>query len=272
MKIRTDGGGNGIFVALRPGHFLRFLLLLFFALCCSQEFLSAQSTVGPSQIGQVFRGLTALELTELAAGRAVIRPHAAPRSLALGVENDVSKEIRERFARLSPNYFAEFLLVLPRAGGGLDRLDDLLSDPRHFIGIPYYSKQNETTYQLFDKIEILATESENARTRVTRVEQHMEPFDDYKARYALSRRGSELSFSFENEDPLVYSYRNLRASGPGDMVWTLYAFERDGALWFYGAGGVKAFDLFGVFRSRLEASFMGRIESFFKFVMASLEG
>jgi len=50
------------------------------------------------------------------------------------------------------------------------------------------------------------------------------------------------------------------------MVWELYVFCHNDGLYVYGVGAVKAFDLFGLFRDRLEPSLMGRVEAFFTYI------
>ena len=227
-------------------------------------------TVSAAAVGRAFSGLSAGELGELSQGRAVLRSGANPRSLAIVGENEAAREIRKRFTGLGPNYFAEFMYVVPSTSGYLDSLQGLLADPRKFVGMRYYSKRQATEYSLFDRMALEGNETVAGGGTRTLVRQHMEPFDEYRAAYLSRRIDRTLFFSFENEGPIVYSYQKIKAVGTRDMAWMLYAYESDGCLFLYGAGGVKAFDLFGVFRSRLEASFMGRIEAFFTYAVGAL--
>jgi len=50
------------------------------------------------------------------------------------------------------------------------------------------------------------------------------------------------------------------------MVWRLEAYAEGDRWILYGIGAVKAFDMFGLLRDRLSASFMGRIEAFFGYM------
>ncbi len=233
----------------------------------------AVAQAGPSaaELDRVFVGLDPEEKALIEAGSPVIRTSAHPKAPALQGDSAAAREMRERFGKLDPNYYGEFIYARRFEPALLDALEKLLADPRHFIGLPYHSKRQNTNYDLFDRMAITGSASAGGTTTV-KVVQHMEPFAEYPATYTIARRGEALEFSFVNEGPLVYSYQNFRAAGPGDMAWSLYAFEKDGWLWFYGAGGVRAFDLFGVFRSRLEDSFMGRIEAFFRFAMKAIGG
>ena len=231
----------------------------------------AQSGPSISELDRIFVGLDSGERALLAAGQPVIRTSAHPRASALAGDTAAATALRDRFGKLNPNYYGEFLYVRRFDPAVLNALEKFLSDPRHFVGLPYRSKRNNATYDLFDRMDVRESASAGGATTV-RVVQHMEPFAEYQASYRISRRGNELVFSFVNEGPLVYSYQNFKAAGPGDMAWSVYAFEKDGWLWFYGAGGVKAFDLFGAFRSRLEDSFMGRIGAFFGAAMKAIGG
>ncbi|HUX43058.1 MAG TPA: DUF6675 family protein [Rectinemataceae bacterium] len=248
---------------------MRSLAALFLILAALASF----AETGPTavEIDRVFIGLDAAEKSLLSDGQPVIRTSAHPRASALVGNSATAAALRDRFGKLNPNYYGEFLYVRRFDPVLLDGLEKYLSDPRHFVGLPYRSKRNNAVYDLFDRMDVSESSSSGGATTVT-VVQHMEPFAAYRASYRIARRGNELEFSFVNEGPLVYSYQNFKAAGPGDMAWSVYAFEKDGWLWFYGAGGVKAFDLFGAFRGRLEDSFMGRIGAFFGAAMKAIGG
>ncbi len=234
-----------------------------------------------AQGSAALRGLSADDLDRLAKGAAVIRPAGDYRKLALGAAGSVADELRARVAAIRPNYVTEVLSILPASDAAaadsiLRKLAAALADPKSFIGIPYWSRQQQKTYDLFDKMTIV-TRSATAGGQTVEVVQHMEPFDDFGARYEyrleLDAAGlaTGLRFSGVNLGPIIYSYRNFKAVTPGDMAWELYAF-RDGArIVFYGVGAVKAFDLFGAARSRLEASFMGRVEAFFGYMAGAIK-
>jgi hypothetical protein len=175
--------------------------------------------------------------------------------------------LRSKVVSLKPNYLTEVLASVPAADERtataiLERLASTFADPMGYVGIPYRSKRNRKTYDLFDKMEVQARASLPGGESIE-VLQHMEPFDDFRACYEYNLEGSALRFTGSNLDPIIYSYRKFKAVSPGGMVWAIYAFRDGGRVLFYGVGAVKAFDLFGALRDRLEASFMGRVEAFF---------
>lgn len=237
------------------------------------------------------RGLNAAELAVLDGGRAVVRTVRDPKKLALAVPGPEADALRTRIAKLKPNYTTEVIAIQAaeteaQAAALLERLAAALSDVPGYVGIRYYSTRQKTDYDLFDKMEI-SSRSRLPGGEAIEVVQHMEPFDDFGARYeyrltdatgapaaVASSPGaapggqapaaaSALAFYGENLGPIVYSYRNFKAVTPGNMVWGLYAFRDGDRVVFYGIGAVKAFDMMGIFRDRLEASFTGRMTAFF---------
>jgi len=228
----------------------------------------------------VFRGLTGAELERIGKCQTVIRPVGDFRKLALAMPGTFADEVRARVAAIKPNYVTEVVSVIPvqdaaAAGATLRRLASALADPKGFIGIPYWSRQQQKTYDLFDRMDIVSRKPAPGG-EVVEVVQHMEPFDDFGALYdyrleaSSAGLASSLRFSGVNLGPIIYSYRNFKAVQPGAMVWELYAFRDGASVVFYGVGAVKAFDLFGAARSRLEASFMGRVEAFFGYMAGEI--
>jgi len=239
---------------------------------------AAQAAPSGQPLQAVFRDLNAAELAVLEGGRAVVRTVRNPKKLALVVPGAEADALRSRIASLKPNYATEVIATVgvkseAEASILLERLAAALSDVKGYVGIRYYSTRQKTDYDLFDKMEIMArTKAVGGET--IEVLQHMEPFDDFGARYeyrlidsagaaAAADKASALSFFGSNLGPIVYSYQNFKAVTPGNMVWGLYAFRDGDRVVFYGIGGVKAFDMMGIFRDRLEASFMGRVTAFF---------
>jgi hypothetical protein len=233
------------------------------------------------------RGLDAAETALLDAGRPVVRAVRDPKKLALAVAGAEADALRSRIASIKPNYLTEVVATVPAADAAgasalLQRLAAALSDVDGYVGIRYYSTRQKTDYDLFDKMEIRSRAALPSGESIE-VVQHMEPFDDFGARYeyrlldsagAAARAGeaSAMAFYGSNLGPIVYSYRNFKAVTSGNMVWGLYAFRDGERVVFYGIGGVKAFDLMGIFRDRLEASFTGRMTAFFTAMSERLRG
>ncbi len=227
---------------------------------------------GSAPYGGIFQRLSDTEAAALERGEMVVRPLENPGKLSLTRDDNETKEIVQRIQTTRPNYTAEFMAFVPIQDGTqvdsmLSRIAAALSDVKSYIGIPYWSKQHKTTYALFDTMDVLSRKARQAgKGETIEVRQHMEPFDEFRAQYDYKLEAGTLRFSAVNLDSIVYSYQHFRAVTPGNMVWELYVFRQNDGLCVYGVGAVKAFDLFGLFRDRLEPSLMGRVEAFFSYI------
>jgi hypothetical protein len=228
--------------------------------------IAAAASAAPSQVMSAFHGLSADELATLGQGRALIRQAPSSRSLSLAAPGSFADEIRSRVRSLGANYIGEVIMVVPQSkssSGFLPALAKDLENVEGFVGIPYWSKQNNRTYDLFDRVKIMERSTQPGGQSVV-VDQHMEPFADYTARYSSELDGAELRFRSENMTTI--SYKGFDAVAPGNMVWYLYGFTQDGATLLYGVGAVKTVDLMGLFSERLKTSFLGRIQAFFSYL------
>jgi len=278
----------------KPGSIrARTLATLLVALCIA--FVAAAPLAGAADkkatlsYGGVFLGLTDAERASLERGDLVVHPLKDAQKLNLAYSDAETQEIQRRVKAIQPNYTAEFMAAIPMRDEAqtkttINQIVDVLSDVNGYVDIPYWSKQQKTTYPLFDKMQVLqrgplkdeksksnTPNASNANAAESSAEsiqvlQHMEPFDDFRARYDYRVTSSALRFSAVNEDTIVYSYQHFSAVSPGNMIWELYVFPVNGNLCIYGVGAIRAFDMFGIFRSRLEPSLMGRVEAFFGYV------
>ena len=241
-------------------------------LALAASFIAGSATATPSLAAKAFLGLSERELTTLDERKALIRQASSPRSLSLGAAGPFADEIRDRVRKLGANYIGEVIMIVPAGAspsGSLEALSRDLANVEGYVGIPYWSKQNNTTYDLFSKMKIVERTS-HAGGQTVIADQHMEPFETYRARYSYELDGGELRFRSENMTTI--SYKGFDAVAPGNMVWYLYGFTRDGATILYGVGAVKTFDLMGLFSARLKTSFMGRIQAFFSYLYAKRAG
>jgi hypothetical protein len=190
----------------------------------------------------------------------------------------VADSIRSRIASIKPNYITEVLASAPAAdtsaaGAILARLAAALADVQGYVGIPYFSKSHQKTFDLFDKMAVSGRSAIPGGESIS-VTQHMEPFDDFAARYEYCLSGpggippaagaaGALFFIGTNTGPIIYTNLHLEAVRPESMVWALYARGEGRRVHFYAVGAVHAFDLFGAFRDRLAVSLTGRTEAFF---------
>jgi hypothetical protein len=211
---------------------------------------------------QPFAGIGAAEAAALARGEPLVRNLRSARELAGGAPE--AERIKAEAQALGPNYVAELLALVPREGSAaaIDSLEEALLDVEGYVGIPYYSVQNKRTFDLFSSMRILSRSA--APGEATRIDasQVMLPFGEYRASYELQRSGETLRFKGANTGPI--SYNGVAAVKPGQMLWFVTAFPA-GEYWaFYGVGAARAFDMFGALRGRLEASFVGRVQAFFR--------
>lgn len=222
-----------------------------------------------------FIGLSEDELAILEQGKPIIRSVESLKKISLSYFDEHSKALRDRLTNLKPNYITELLLIITINEENtpsliFDRLGAALADVNGYVKIPYWSVKQQTTYDLFDKM-VIQSRLPIRGGETIKVLQHMEPFDDFAAQYEYSVNSNSLIFSAINLQPIVYSYRNLKAVAPNGMTWELYAFTYQGKIYVYGVGGVAAFDFFGLFRDRLEPSFMGRVAAFFTYISSKIQ-
>jgi hypothetical protein len=222
-------------------------------------------SAGAQQYLGTFQGLSENELSTLNRQKPLIRQATSARRLSLAIPGAFPDEIRRQIRALGANYVGEVIMVVQGSDSQKTLADvaRFLADVEGYVDIPYWSKQNNRTYTLFDKIKVVERTRQPAGETVV-TDQHMEPFADYRARYAYEMERGELRFRSENLTAI--SYKGFASVAPGNMVWYLYGFPKGGATFLYGVGAVKTFDLLGLFSERLKTSFMGRIQAFFSYI------
>jgi len=218
-----------------------------------------------AQAALPFTGLSAAEQEAVRAGHPVIRQADSASSLSLAVQTPFAEEIRGRIRSLRANYVGEVIMAMPASAGPgtLQGLARDLANVEGYVGIPYWSKQQNRRYDLFDRMKVRERTRQAAGETVI-AHQHMEPFSEYDARYSYELAGAELRFRSENLTQITY--RGFDAVSAGNMVWYLYGFSEAGSTYLYGVGAVKTLDLLGLFDQRLRTSFMGRIQAFFSYM------
>jgi hypothetical protein len=212
-------------------------------------------------------GLTGGDRALLEKGRPLIRELDSMDKALLSGEGAAVAALRKIFSDADPNFLAEALFVLPVKEGTeetvMEEAVNLLRGILAFDDIPYYSKQNGTWNKLFEETRILELPIYSPESSGVLVHQRMRPFEPGKMLYRFTAFPKEDSwlFSSENMDPM--QYRFMKAVKPGNMNTALLIEKHPGALVFYGLGGARAFNFFGMFGDRLDVAFLGRIEAFF---------
>ncbi len=238
--------------------------LLVWLASCLPPVLHAQI----QELSAFFKNRSPQELAALERGDILVGKLSDLKKMGLGAAGELPDRLRSRMAKLRPNYVTEFMAVAPSGQAGLEAARSALGDVRGYLGIVYHSKQYDSDIPLFDKM-IVKSRSPVLGGEIILTSQHMLPFEDFDARNEYSLAGDDLYFSSENLSPLRYF--GFYAVSPGEMIWTICVRRIGDRDCFYGIGGMRAFDILGVVRTRLENSFIGRVESFMRYMFASMK-
>lgn len=215
-----------------------------------------------------FRNLSNSERADLAAGQTVFRQPDNWRSLSVPSSASFHKNLEDTIRKGGHNYIGEVILVLPKTEAEklIPLLRQRLLDFEGYAGVPYWSTRWEKHFDLFDWVRVLnGTGSDQQKDKGSlETLQFMEPFGEYESVYHWDFSADTLVFSGVNGSSL--SYDSFKAVSPGNLIWRMHAYAQGDYWVFYGLGAVKAFDMLGILRDRLSASFMGRIEAFFRYV------
>ncbi len=206
------------------------------------------------------------ELYRLLNKEMIIRVLESYKDIHLLPESTETKPIIDHYKKLRPNFLAEIMFVMPVSPGEeqavLQDVKDFLQFVKTFEDIPYYSKHNNAWVPMFDNITIkeLTVFPDGSEGIIT--EQKMLPFKSYTSvyRYYLS----EDNFLYKNYNSTPLYYKWMKGVDKEKMSTTLLVQAYPGYLFFYGLGGAKAFDFFGLFGNRLDTAFTGRVEAFFE--------
>ena len=181
-----------------------------------------------------------------------------------------SAELRREVEELKPNYLCEVLALFPLAEAPalFEELKASLQAVEDYPKIPYYSRQLKKFFPLFDSARIDSRQAE-ARGEGARLSLAMRPFGAFSAAYSWSETGESLGFRLENSSGIAY--HGVTAVQPGKMIWRILLYRSGERMVFYALGCVRAFDMFGALRDRLEPSFVGRTEAFFDYMRGRLQ-
>ena len=208
------------------------------------------------------------ELAALDRGETLVGAIADWRKMSLGAAGGSADILRRKVSELRPNYITEFLAVAPAGGGELERLKAALGGVEGYTSIVYLSKRYNMNFPLFDKM-VVRSRMAVPGGEAIESSQHMLPFEDFDARYEYALVGDELRFTSENTGTLRYS--GFPAVAKGDMVWSILARRAGARVYVYGVGAMRAFDAFGAARPRMEVSFIGRVESFMRYMFGKMK-
>ncbi len=210
--------------------------------------------------------LPADEINQLNNTELVMNTLDSYREISLQPETAEFKDILKHFSDLRPDFLVEAMFVLPVEEGKekstLIRVKTFLQSVEQFESIPYYSKHNNTLNPLFEDMTVHEPIILPGGIEEIMAEQKMRPFKPYTAVYRYDLSSGTLLYETCNLTPLYYKW--MKGVEKEDMYTSLLVKAYPGYLFFYGLGGARAFDFFGLFGKRLDIAFTGRAEAFFK--------
>lgn len=217
----------------------------------------------------VFPSLSQDEAARLDRGEAVVRSAGSWSRLAIPLGAPGAAELKVGLSDLRPNYLTEVLALLPATDPRAlsARLNEALAAVSDYPRIPYYSTKWKKFFPLFNYVRILSR-TMSASAAAVAAELSMDPFDPFPALYIWQLNQTSVQFSCVNTGAI--SYKGIKAVQPEAMTWRLVLYRQGDNMVFYGVGAVKAFDMFGAIRDRLEPSFLGRTEAFFSYMLELL--
>jgi len=264
QPVRSPDAGT------RCGTLFCAILAAFCFLCPASH---AQPGSAPALSTAPLKGLenlTEKELESLRAGNEIVREVKTASALTMSPFDAEAAAIRKSVSDLKPNYLTEVIAIVPYRNGQrqIEKLAATLSDIEGYVGIPYWSARMGKSYDLFDKMNILSRKTLSGGAYIE-AEQHMKPFEDYRASYEY--RVGQGSLAFRSANLSHIAYKGVRSVAPGGMKWYLYVFPSGDYLVYYGVGAIRAFDMLGLIRDRLEVSFIGRVDAFFDYMFSRLK-
>ena len=210
-----------------------------------------------------FSGVSAGELSRLQSGQRVFRELDSYEDARLKPQGPYRRELIDRLEEVDPNFLAEILMVIPvdPERDNLGYLKNALTDVTNYDSIPYYSVDNDKWYKLFYDSELISRRQPEEDKTVITANHRMKPFKTHEHRYEYTHNGDVLFFYGSNISSIHYN--RLRAVKEGNMLTLLWIRDEGDRLLVYGAGGAKAFTFFGLFGSRMDDAFVGRMDAFF---------
>ena len=196
----------------------RSIWLIALALAVLSGFAAAEGA-GAGAAG-FFANRSVEELAALDRGELIVGKLSDWKKMGLGVSGVEADSLRSRIAGLRPNYITEFLAEIPAKGGELERLAAALGKVQDFKAMVYHSKRYDKDFPLFDKM-IVESRASGPGGEVIVSSQHMQPFEDFEARYEYRLSGDLLSFESGNTSELRYF--GISAVRPGEMTWSILA-------------------------------------------------
>jgi hypothetical protein len=229
---------------------------------CAALFSAASAAALP------FNGrLSDSDRQQLADGKVLIKNIDYAARMSLDSTNEGAQKMLKDVEELKPSYLAEIIQLRPYAGNEdlPQRLVNRLMNVQDYVGIPYYSEQGNTWYDLYSAAKITSdTVRSDGTTHDVKADLTMEPFGLIKTSIQLYYTKNYVYYVSTNDNELWY-LEKFKCINPRKMISSILLF-RDGDNWIlYAAGGVNAVKI-PFLGKRTETSFMNRIKTFCNFI------
>lgn len=242
-------------------------IIFFILIFISSVFLHSQS------IKDIFNNkITDSEIKQLENGETVIKNIGKPQNISLtNSNNKLVEDIHDVIYEKDPNYLAEIIKIIPKSNNEdiISKLFEAIMDIESYTEIPYFSERHQCYFNLYDSAKINYIQgTENEKKLNFTVE--MEPFGTITMNGKISKTDNSLSFSMENTTKVIYENMHITCAKVGNMYSAIVLFEYGDYYILYGIGGVKGPSIFFL-RDRIDISFVGRINSFCKYMFEKID-
>ena len=242
-------------------------LISFVLLLCATTFIFSEdfSDLFNSKISQE-------ELNSLKKGETLIRNIGNVKNLSLTQSNNqIISSIHENLNNRKPNYLAEIIKIVPK-----EKSDTLVDDVYNeiiniesYTKIPYYSKQHQRWFNLYDFAELNSIKKEGNYTEINLTVQ-MVPFGFINSNSYITKTNNSLKFENINTEKIIYEFKNIPCVKPEKMYTAIALFEYKDYYILYGIGAVNAPSIFFL-QERIDTAFIGRIKDFCKYMFEQIK-
>lgn len=212
--------------------------------------------------------LTQEEQMKLLNGEILIRNIGKAKNMCIEPVSEGTQNVLDIIDDLNPKYLAEVIQIRPKKGNEdlLEELKPILLDIDSYVGIPYYSVQNDDYYDLYSEATIISEDISENEGEV-KADLWMNPFGNISVDIEFEQTEDDLLYTMTNTNKI--KYKGFTAVNVGNMQSLVYVFPFGDNLVLYGVGGVDAMRL-PFLTDRIETSFINRIKTFCQFIFEKL--
>lgn len=214
-----------------------------------------------------FKNLSEKDLNSINRGNLVIRNIGSYKNISLDKNTSYASKIYSNIKDANPNYLMEVIQILPYEGHEnlLANIKKTLVNVEDYAGIPYYSIRQQKTFDLYSSVKIKSKNVTGSSARIL-ADIEMNPVGVVATDISISNSADELVYINTNTENI--KYEGITCIKKEKMRTCIYVFRDNDKIILYGIGGVKAPTAF--VKDRIETSFLGRIQSFCKYVFKKI--